>query len=117
MLGEIAPFRYCQIVLAPLIVPVQVKFPVAPSTVQPVAPEPPAKFMEVAVVEPGPIFSVEAAPAKLTVVAVELIKSKVEVPVVIELLISGDVLNTIRPEPVSSEKDKAALAEEILVVS
>ena len=58
--------------------PVQVKLPVAPSIVQPVAPEPPAKLMEAAVAPLGPMFNVEAEPPKLIVVAVSLSKLKVE---------------------------------------
>ena len=57
--------------------PEQVKLPVAPSAVQPVAPEPPARLTEVAVAAPGPMLRVPAAPAKFTVVAVALIKLKV----------------------------------------
>ena len=65
------------VVAVVVISPLQVKLPVAPSTVQPVAPDPPAKLTAVAVVDPGPMFKVLAAPAKLTVVAVALTRLKV----------------------------------------
>jgi hypothetical protein len=63
--------------------PAQVKLPVAPSTVHPVAPEPPAILTEVAVAPSGPIFSVDAAPPKLIVVAVALSRLKLAAEVVI----------------------------------
>jgi hypothetical protein len=49
-----------------------------------------------------PIFNVVAAPAKLTVVAVALIKLKDALDVVIDVLIFGLVLNTRVPVPLSS---------------
>jgi len=58
---------------------------------------------------------VVAAPAKLTVVALLLIRSKEVDPVVREVEISGEVPKTRRPVPVSSVTELAILAEEILV--
>src|ERR1051325_10481741 len=57
--------------------PEQVRLPVAPSIVQPVAPEPPAMFTLEAVAPPGPIASVVAAPAKFTVVGTALTRLNV----------------------------------------
>jgi hypothetical protein len=59
--------------------PEQERFPVAPSTVQPVAPDPPAIFTVVAVEEPGAILIVEAAPKRLAVV--ELVLKTFSIPV------------------------------------
>ena len=64
-----------------------------------------------------PIVRVVAAPAKSTVVAVVLIRAKVVDPVVREVVIAGEVPNTLTPEPVSSVKasrraaDKAVAAK------
>jgi hypothetical protein len=63
----------------PVMFPLQFKFPVAPSTVHPVAPAPPAIFTEVAVDPPGPMLIVDPAPNALTVVA--LVLKSVRVPV------------------------------------
>jgi hypothetical protein len=63
----------CSKVTPPLVtVPVHVRFPVAPSTVQPVAALPPARLTLVAVFDPGPILTVLAAPNALTVAALVL---------------------------------------------
>jgi hypothetical protein len=59
--------------------PVHDRFPVAPSTVHPVAAAPPARLMEVAVLLPGPILIVEPAPKALTVVA--LVLKRLSIPV------------------------------------
>ena len=59
--------------------PLQVRFPVAPSTVQPVAPDPPARLINVALFDPGPISIVVAAPKALTSVA--LVLKTLSVPV------------------------------------
>jgi hypothetical protein len=69
----------------PMILPEQVRVPVAPSTVQPVAALPPARFTEVAVAPPGPMLIADPAPKALTVVALVLKTFKVpvaEVPIV-----------------------------------
>ena len=63
----------------PVISPLQVRFPVAPSTVQPVAVDPPAIFTDVALLLPGPKLIVVAAPSALTVVA--LVLNRLSVPV------------------------------------
>jgi hypothetical protein len=63
----------------PVISPVQIKLPVAPSTVQPVSSCPPAKLMVVAVSSPGPMFKAEAEPAKFRVEA--LVLKRLTVPV------------------------------------
>jgi hypothetical protein len=61
-----------------VIAPSHVRLPFAPFTVQPVAPAPPARFILVAVLLPGPILSaVVAPPPKLMVVAVALRRLKV----------------------------------------
>jgi hypothetical protein len=59
-------------------------------------------FLTVAVPVVAPIVRVVAAPAKLTVVAVVLIRSKELDPVVREVVIAGDVPKTATPLPVSS---------------
>jgi hypothetical protein len=53
-----------------------------------------------------------AEPAKFNVVTLVLTKSKDALDVVIEVLILGLVLNTTSPDPVSSVKDDARLAED-----
>ena len=58
------------------------------------------------------MFSVVAAPAKLTVVAVVFNSAKVVEPVVSEVVIAGDVPKTATPLPVSSEIALARLADE-----
>ena len=59
------------------IAPEQVRLPVAPSAVQPVAAEPPRKSMVEAVAAPGPMLkSAVAAPPRFMVVAVVLRRSK-----------------------------------------
>jgi len=58
-----------------------------------------------------PMANVVAAPAKLTVVAVALIKSNDALDVVIDVLIFGLVLNTIVPVPLSSVTTLIKLAE------
>ncbi len=68
----------------PVIVPEQAKLPLAPVTVQPVAPEPPARSMVVAVVEPGPMVSAVAAPPMFNVVA--LVLNSVAVPVAVVVI-------------------------------
>jgi len=96
-------------------VPEQTKLPVAPSTVHPVAPDPPAIFTDVAVAPVGPMFNaVVAPPPKLMVVAVVLRRSNDELPVVRDVVILGDVIvgvfeNTTTPPalPVSSVRDEA----------
>ena len=62
-----------------MISPEQIKFPVAPSTVQPVAVDPPAMLTEVALLPPGPRFMVVAVPSALTVVA--LLLKRFSIPV------------------------------------
>src|SRR3989344_9572367 len=57
----------------PVILPLQVKSPVAPSVVQPVAPGPPARLTDVAVSAPGPRFTIVEVSARLKVEAVEVI--------------------------------------------
>ncbi len=59
--------------------PLQVKFPVAPSTVQPVCDDPPARLTDVAVFDPGPILTDVPAPKALTVVALALKRFSVPV--------------------------------------
>ena len=75
-------------------------------------------LLTVVVPVPAPILKVVAAPAKLTVVAVALTREKVVEGVVIEVVMSGEVilgvlLKTTRPEdePVSSDR-AVAKAEE-----
>ncbi len=53
-------------------VPEQVRLPVAPSRVHPVADDPPARCMDVAVFEPGPMDIVPPAPKALTTLALVL---------------------------------------------
>ena len=65
--------------VAPVISPLQVRFPVAPSTVQPVADEPPARLTDVALLPPGPRLIVVPAPNALTVVALVFIRFSVPV--------------------------------------
>jgi hypothetical protein len=60
-------------------VPEQFKFPVAPSTVHPVAALPPARLIDVALLLPGPMLTVVPAPNALTVVALVLNTFKVPV--------------------------------------
>src|SRR5512142_2014153 len=74
--------------------PAQLRLPVAPSTVQPVAPKPPARFTLDAVAPTGPTFSVLAAPAKFTVVAVVFAGSKEAEPATSEVVIVGLVPKT-----------------------
>src|SRR5512137_1096159 len=66
-------------VVAPVIFPLQVRFPVAPSTVQPVCEDPPARLMLVGLLLPGPRFIVVAVPKALTVVTLLLKRFKVPV--------------------------------------
>ena len=91
-MGESAPCKLCQNELSgiPLeyIVPEQERFPVAPSTVHPVALAPPARLMEVAVEEPGPMFIVPAAPARFRV-PVRPVLNSARVPVVTGVFIVG----------------------------
>jgi hypothetical protein len=58
----------------------------------------------------APIDNAVAALAKLTVVAVVLIRSKELLPVVNDVVIAGLVPNTNAPEPVSSVIKVAKLA-------
>src|SRR5512143_2221611 len=105
--------------------PEQVKLPLAPSTVQPVADEPPAMFTLVAVAPVGPMFNaVVAPPPKLMVVAVVLSRSKLVLPVVKDVATLGDViagalLNTTTPPvlPVSSVRDDARTEDAADVVT
>ena len=97
--------------------PLQVRFPVVPSNVQPVSAEPPEKAI-VPLAPVGPtLIVVVAPPPKLMVVAVVLIRSKDVLPVVMEEATLGEVilgvlLNTATPVPVSSEREleRSALA-------
>ncbi len=66
-------------VVAPVIFPLHVRFPVAPSTVHPVCVDPPARFTEVALLPPGPRFIVVAVPSALTVAT--LLLNRFSVPV------------------------------------
>jgi len=66
-------------VVAPVISPEHVRFPVAPSTVQPVAADPPARLIDVALHPPGPRLIVVPAPNALTVVALVFIRFSVPV--------------------------------------
>ena len=59
--------------------PEQVRFPVAPSTVQPVADAPPAILTVVAVDPPGATLIVEAFPKALITVALVLIRLTIPV--------------------------------------
>lgn len=69
------------------------------------------ELLIVAVPDEAPMFRVVAAPAKLTVVALAFISAKLDEAVVSEVVISGDVPNTTRPLPVSSESVAAKAAE------
>jgi len=51
-----------------------------------------------------PILRVVAAPAKLTVVAIVFTSANVVEPVVKDVVISGEVPNTEKPVPVSSDR-------------
>src|SRR5690242_14240304 len=75
--------------------PEQVRLPVAPSTVQPVAPEPPARFTLVAVAAPGPMLMVVAAPKRLPVRAFVLKREAVPVEVVTMLGLAPFIFNTV----------------------
>ncbi len=63
----------------PVMSPLQVRFPVAPSTVQPVSVDPPARLTDVAVLDPGPMLIVPAVENSLTVVT--LVLKRFNVPV------------------------------------
>lgn len=83
----------------PLIAPEQARFPVAPSIVQPVAPEPPAILIDAPVPAPGPIFNaVVAAPPIFNVVAPVLKRFPVvDVVLTVPPLIEALLAVVIRP--------------------
>ena len=62
-----------------MIFPLQLRFPVAPSTVQPVADEPPAILTDVGLLLQGPKLIVVAVPSRLAVVTLAL--NRFNVPV------------------------------------
>ncbi len=112
------------------IVPEQERAPVAPSTVQPVAEEPPAILIEAAVLLPGPIFMVAAAPPiSILVVAVfkRLVVPVLEVAIVVPAIVTSPelptanisfppVCNSIKlgvPDPVSFRKIPGLLAVKV----
>ncbi len=104
--------------------PLQVRFPVAPSTVQPVFADPPARLTDVAVLDPGPILTaVIAPPPKFMVSAVVFRRSNEVDPVVKDVAIAGLVIegvleNTMTPpdDPVSSVREAARSADAADVV-
>ena len=100
--GERLPAFLCQYwfkaVPFVVIVPEHARFPVAPSTVHPVAPDPPAIAIVAAVPAPGPILNVEALPPKVRLV-LEAKAVKVA-PESSEVVKVGEVLITTFPDPV-----------------
>ena len=99
--------------------------PPSPSVITPLASKVPLAvrvpvavkaLLTVVVPVPAPIERVVAAPAKLTVVAVVLTSEKVVEPVVIEVVMSGEVPNTATPVPVSSDNELRRAAEVAVVV-
>jgi hypothetical protein len=91
--------------------PLQLKFPLVPSSVHPVSADPPERTI-CPLAPVGPTLSVVVAPpAKLIVVATLLRRSNDVLPVVIDVAMAGDVmlgvlLNTTTPVPVSSESEE-----------
>lgn len=68
-------------------------------------------LLMVAVPVAAPIFKVAAAPAKLIVVATVLNKSKEVDPVVMEVVMAGEVPKTTTPVPVSSDRELERAAD------